>query len=145
MSIHRHKVETPRIPGLDRGLREAAATLLRTRWPTNTAKQAARAYGLSLDQAKEAARGRASLGAIERIMQAGDMSDALHIVEAVRGQSIANHFREMRAAHEANGRRLAALFGPSDLGDGAGDRVAAGGSRVGPDVGGDAGRRTGSR
>lgn len=145
VAFHTDKREISRTLRLDKGVRDALADHLRFRWPHHTAKYAAREYDLTLDRAREAVAGRASLTTVESIIKRGGLAVALPLLEAVTGQSVAAHFREMRTAHEENGRRLAALFGPGDVGPGSGAGVAGGGSRVGSDVGGAARRRAGAR
>jgi hypothetical protein len=98
---------------LDKGLRDAVADLLRQRWPSGTAKHSARAFKLSLDRAREAVAGRASLTTVEQIIKEGGPPVALPIIEAVWGGSLAHYFAELRKAHEDHGERLAALFGVS--------------------------------
>jgi hypothetical protein len=125
VEIPNAKWETQRKFELPLSMREAIADHLRSRWPQHTAKNAARTYDVSLDRAREAAAGRASMTTFEAMIQRGGLSVALPIVEAVAGQSIAQHLREMRTAHEENGRRLASLFGPGGSGPGpGGDRPA---------------------
>ena len=96
---------------LDKSFRDATADYLKRRWPTNTAKSAAKAFDISLDRARDALAGRASLTTIEAIMKKGGLTVALPLVEEVVGKSFAQHLREMQDAHEENGRRLAALVG----------------------------------
>lgn len=110
MEIPSGKWEIQRKLDLAPGLRDAVRDLLRRQWPQHTAKNAARAYGLTLDRAREAANGRASLTTLEAMIQKGRLAVALPIVEAVSGQSIAHFFRELREEHEEHGRRLATLF-----------------------------------
>lgn len=145
VALHTDKRDFSHALRLDKGVRDALADHLRLRWPTHTAKHAAREYDLTLDRAREAVAGRASLTTVERIIKRGGFAVALPLIEAITGQSLASHFRDMRAAHEENGRRLAAMFGADPVGSAVPDRVAGGGSRLGDDVGGDAARRTGSR
>jgi hypothetical protein len=107
----RIKGQSSHIFGLDKSFQDATADYLRRRWPQGTAKNAAREFGLSLDRAREAVRGRPSMTTVERIFKQGGLAVALPILEEVVGQSIAHHLRELRGVHEENGRRLAALAG----------------------------------
>jgi len=118
---------------LDKSFREAVRDHLRHRWPTGTAKSAAHEYGLTLDKAREAAAGRASLTTIEAIFKRGGPPVFLPILEEVWGQSIARFFYEMGVEHAENGRRLAALVSDPWAGPGAGGDGAPGGPRVGAD------------
>jgi hypothetical protein len=65
---------------------------------------------VTLDRAREAVAGRVSLSTLEAMIQKGRLSVALPIVEAVAGQSLAHFFRELRDAHDDQGKRLATLF-----------------------------------
>jgi hypothetical protein len=107
------KLEKQRKMRLDKGLREAVAEYLRRRFPSGTAKSAAREFDLTADRAREAVAGRASLTTIEAIIKRGGWSVALPILAEVIGQQIARHLIELRQHHEANAGRLAALT--SDL------------------------------
>lgn len=111
MEIPRNFRANQRNLRLDKGFRDAVAEMLRQRWPSGTAKHAARAFNLSLDRAREAAAGRASLTTVEQIVKQGGPPVALPILEAVWGGSLAHYFAELRKAHEDHGERLAALFG----------------------------------
>jgi hypothetical protein len=111
IDIHLPKVGNPRFKELDKGIREAVADHLRHRWPHHTAKSAAREYDLSLDRAKEAVAGRASLPTIERIFKRGGWFVALAILADVIGHSVAQHIARLREAHNEHGERLTALFG----------------------------------
>lgn len=122
LEIPHTKCENQRNLSLDKGFRDVLADYLRRRWPSGTAKHAAREFSLTLDRAREAVAGRVSLTTLEQIFQRGGFSVALPIVAAVIGQSLAHYFREMRTAHDESGRRLTALFGPFDAGLRAGDR-----------------------
>jgi hypothetical protein len=109
--------ETQRKLELDKSIREAVRDHIRARWPNGTAKEAARAYRSSVDQAREACAGRASLSFLERIIKRGGPSHFLPIMEQVWGGSIARYWIEIGATHEEHGRRLAAVFGvAADLG-----------------------------
>lgn len=96
---------------LDRSFRDVLAEYLRRRWPTATAKMTARQFDLSMDRAREAVAGRVSLTTLERIFQRGGFAVALPIVAEVIGQSLARYFRELRAAHDEQGDRIASLVG----------------------------------
>lgn len=122
VEIRINEREIPRRLALDKGLRDAVADHLRHRWPVGTAKEAARTYDLTLDRAREAVAGRASLTTLEAIFKRGGWPVALAILADVIGHGIAQHIAELRARHEDHGKRLAALFGDF----GAGGRGGAG-------------------
>jgi hypothetical protein len=103
------KWQSQRTLRLDKGLRDAVADLLRARWPSGTAKHAARAFDLTVDRAREAVAGRASLTTVEQIIKEGGPPVALPIIEAVWGDSLARYFADLRKSHEDHGERLAAL------------------------------------
>jgi hypothetical protein len=105
------KYGSQRTLGLDTGFRDATADFLRHRWPTNTAKQTARAFDLTLDRAREAVAGRCSLTTLEQIFKRGGFPVALPIVAAVIGQSLARYIRDLWVNHAENGERIAALWG----------------------------------
>jgi hypothetical protein len=117
MEIRRNYSASQRNLRLDKGIRDAVADLLRQRWPSGTAKMAAREFRLSVDRAREAVQGRASLTTVEQIIKQGGPPVALPIIEAVWGGSLAHYFAELRKSHEDHGERLAALvFSPAGLG-----------------------------
>ena len=143
MEIRRNFSLSSRNSRVDKGIRDVVAELLRQRWPTGTAKEAARAFDLTVDRAREAVQGRASLTTVEQIIREGGPPVALPIIEAVWGGSLGHYFAELRKSHDAHGERLAALvFDPGGGGgpprDGAdsrpgvaGDQEHASGRRVG--------------
>lgn len=145
MDIPRIKWERQRTFRLDKGFRDAVADLLRSRWPSGTAKHAAREYGLTADMAREAVRGRASLTTLEQIVKSGGLAVGLQLIEAVTGDSLAHHFAELRNAHEDHGRRLAALFVDAGPGAGPAGGGAIGSARVGADGDDAAGSRVDRR
>jgi len=100
MEFQRNKRENQRVLGLDKGLRDATADYLRRRYPTNTAKMTARAFNLTLDQGRSAARGNPSLTVIETIIKTGGWQVALPILADVIGNTIMHHFRELRGRNE---------------------------------------------
>ena len=95
---------------LDIGLREAVANHLRRKFPTSAAKNTARHYRMSLDQARHAVNGHGSIAAIETIFMVGGWSDALPIVGAVIGQAVENYLIQQRKAHAENAARLGAII-----------------------------------
>lgn len=111
VEIPGNKFEIQRKLGLDKGFRDVLAEYLIRRWPSGTAKHAAREFDLSLARAREAVAGRVSLTTLERIFKRGGFSVALPIVADVIGQSLARYFRELREAHDEQGVRIAALAG----------------------------------
>jgi hypothetical protein len=110
VEIPRTNLGKQRTLRLDKGFRDVVADYLRRRWPSHTAKNAARAFDWTLDRAREAVAGRISLTSLEQMFKRGGLQVALPIVADVIGQSLAQHLREMRTQHETNGRRLAALL-----------------------------------
>lgn len=134
MEIRLNKRDNQRKLGLDKGLRDAVGDYLARTYPTGTAKQSARRFDLTLDQARGAVAGKASVATIERIIKTGGWTVALAILADVIGTGIANYFIETRKAHDKDGERLAALSGhlwpvasprgsdPPDVGDEEGDR-----------------------
>lgn len=127
------KREIQRSFKLDKSFREAVRDHLHHRWPSGTAKAAARAYGLSVDKAREAVAGRASLTTIEAIFKRGGPPVFLPILEEVWGASIARFFAEMGVEHAENGKRLAALVSDPWAGPRAGRDGASGGAGLGAD------------
>jgi hypothetical protein len=115
---------------LDKALRDATADYLRRRWPSNTAKHAAKAFDLSLPRAREAVAGNASLTTLEGIIKTGGWSVALPILGEVIGHHVDQHFIEMRKSHADHGRRIAALFGDGRPGSAVDGDGAAGPSGV---------------
>lgn len=137
--------------GLDRATRDALAEYSRTLWPTNSAKNAAREWDLSLDEARGVVAGRASQATIDKIFKHpnGGWRIVLPVLGAVIGHGVDSFFREQmrHAAREAERareheqlaqaayRRLAPL--PADAGE---DGRTRGGSG---EVGAQAPRRVG--
>jgi len=97
-----------RLP-LDKGLKDATADYCKRRWSTNTAKQAARAFDLSVSQGRNLAAGDPSLTTIERIFKTGGWRVSLVILADVLGQSVWNYIIELRRSHEQQGETLRAL------------------------------------
>lgn len=121
---------------LDKSFRDALADLWRRRWPTHTAKEAARAYDLTVDRAREGVAGRASLTTIEQVIKRGGIGEGLALIEAVAGESAAHYFAELRKQHDEQGAQIAALAsGPFPVGP---DRTFGD-----PDTAGALGRRVG--
>jgi len=143
MDFPLNKGEKQRKLKLDKGLRDAIRDMLRERWPQGTAKYTAREFRMSLDQARHAVRGDASISAIEAIIKRGGLPVALALVEQVTGQSIARYFIEMRQANEDHGRRIAALVWNPWTGRGPGAPGDAGGDWLASDVGVSSRRRVG--
>lgn len=118
MAIPSNERDIQRRLKLDKSFRDAVADLWRHRWPTNTAKNAARAYGLTLDRAREGVAGRASLTTIEQVIKSGGIGEGLALIEAVTGQSVSHYFAELRKSHDEQGARIAALASaPFAVGD----------------------------
>lgn len=141
VEIRHTKWESQRNLGLAKGLRDSVADHLRRRWPTNTAKNAARTYSLTLDRAREAAAGRASLTTLETIFKVGGWPVAVAILADVIGYSIAHYFADIRKRHNEAGNRLATLFGFAGLdrdGAASGDLMGADGGDLAGDGVGDA-------
>ena len=109
MEIPHNKWAIQRNLKLDKGFRDALADLWRARWPSNTAKHAARAYGLSLDRAREGVAGRASLTTLEQVVKSGGVLEGVMLIEAVAGQTLSQAQAELRKSHDEQGRRIAAL------------------------------------
>jgi hypothetical protein len=98
------------------GLRDAMSALCRVRWPTNTAKQAAREWTLTLDEAKGVVAGRTSQATLDKIFKHknGGWRIAIPLMSAVIGHELdgflANEQERLgreRLQHEARERELA--------------------------------------
>jgi hypothetical protein len=91
--------------GLDRATRDSVATYCRQTWPSNTAKMAAREWGLSLDEARGVVSGRASQATIDKIFKHpnGGWRVVLPVLGSVIGHGVDAFFREQmrQAAQEA--------------------------------------------
>lgn len=108
----RNAGKIPRL-NLDLGFKDAVADHLRHRWPSGTAKLAAKAYGLSHDRARDAVRGQCSLTTLEQIVKRGGWPVGLALLAAVIGYGVEQYISDLRADHEERGKRLVALFGDS--------------------------------
>lgn len=111
VEIRQTKAVTQRKLALDTGTRDAVADLARERWPSNTAKLAAREWGLTLDQARSAVAGRASQTTIDQIIKAGGWPVLFAVGAKVTGQGADQFLSELRASHENHAERLSALLG----------------------------------
>lgn len=134
VGIRHNERDNQRKLDLDKGLRESVAEFLRFRFPTNTAKETARAFRISLDQARHAVNGLGSIASIELIFKHGGWPAALHIVGAVIGQAVEQHFTKIRREHAEQVARIGSMFGSAGVGS---DRAA-----VGSDVPGSPDRRS---
>lgn len=95
--------------GLDTASRDALADYARLRWPSGTAKAAAAAWGLSMDEARGLVAGRASQTTIDKVMKRGRWAVALPILAAVIGQALDDFLRQEREQYVRNARRTEAL------------------------------------
>lgn len=109
VEIRRNKLPLQRNLGLDKSFRDALADYCRRRWPSNTAKNAARAFGWSVEQGRGAVAGRASLTALEQAIKNGGWSVVFPLVAEVIGQSAEQYIIEARKANEERGERFASL------------------------------------
>lgn len=94
----------------DGSLGEVLATFIRRRWPTDTAKQTARAWGLDPSTAANVTKGHASERTLKKALQAEGWPLLMALGEAVTGQSYEQFLRgvidDQRAAIErAEARR----------------------------------------
>lgn len=143
MEIRSAKREPQRRLELDKGLRDALADLCRRRWPSGTAKAVARAFDLSLDQARAIVAAKGSLSSLEQVLKNGGWQVVFPLLGEVIGQSAEQYLIEARKSNEENGERLASLasnlwalgsHGPSapdDLADRQGQRRRSFNRRVG--------------
>jgi hypothetical protein len=97
--------------GLDRATSDALATYCRLRWPSNTAKHAAREWELSLDEARGIVGGRASRGTLDKVWKhpRGGWSVVFPVLGAVIGQTAETFLQQEQANHAALARRHATL------------------------------------
>lgn len=101
--------------GLDKATRDALAAYCRLQWPQHTAKSAARAWGLTLDEGRGLVAGRASQATVDKIWKHpdGGWSVALPVIGAVIGQPVHSFFRQQirdaakAAEHAEQHERLA--------------------------------------
>lgn len=101
--------------GLDRASRDALATFCRAEWPTNAAKNAAREWDLSLDEARGVVAGRASQATVDKIYKHpnGGWRVVLPVLGSVIGHGVDAFFRQQMiqaakaAAHAQEHERLA--------------------------------------
>ena len=96
---------------LDISTRDAVADYLRHRWPTHTVKSAARAYDLSLDEARAASEGRCSFNTYDKIKKTDRWSFVFAIEARVLEQTVESYLIASRNAHEERAERFAALLG----------------------------------
>lgn len=109
MDCRRNERENQRKLSLDKGFRDSVADYLGRLYPSNTAKLTARRFDLTLDQARGAVAGKASIATIERIIKTGGWSVAVAILADVIGHSITRYFINLRASHDKNDEHFAAL------------------------------------
>ena len=111
VAISHQKREIPHRLNLDRGFRDAVSDHMRHRWPSGTAKHAAKTYDLTLDRARDAVAGRCSLTTLEQIVKRGGWPVGLSILAAVIGYGVEQYISEQRVIHEERWGRFTALFG----------------------------------
>ena len=97
--------------GLDKGTRDSLADYCRHRFPHHTAKLAARAWGLSVDEARGVVAGRTSLTTYDKIKKAGGWPVILWVEAAVVGHGVDQFLARTGASHAENDERFAALVG----------------------------------
>lgn len=73
---------------LERDLRDALSTYARRTWPRDTAKSAARAWGVPLSTAQNILKGHASAATITHVIRTAGWSLATVVIGAVIGQSL---------------------------------------------------------
>ena len=97
--------------GLDRATRDALATYFKLRWPSNTAKLAAREFDLSLDEARGVVACRTSIATLDRIWKHknGGWSVLLPVMGAVIGETAEKFIEKQRRSHLENANRLRGL------------------------------------
>lgn len=110
------ELENPRIVrekqrkfAFDKGLKDAVGDYLRRRFPSNTAKMSAKAFSLSVDQARAAVGNNPSLATIERIFKKGGWPAVVSIMADVLGTSITQYLIELREIHEQHAKRFGAV------------------------------------
>lgn len=111
MEIRHTKVGEQRSFALDKGLRDALADHCRRRWPTNTAKHVARAYDLSVDEARGVVACRTSIATLERVFKVGGWGVALPVLAEVIGHAVDQFILRERRVHAEHAERLGALVG----------------------------------
>ena len=111
VEIRHNKRAAQRSLRLDSTTQAAVAELFRERWPSNTAKLAARAFNLSVDQGRSAVAGRASQSTIDQIIKAGGWPVLFALGAKVLSQGADQYLIELRASHEQERERVTALLG----------------------------------
>jgi hypothetical protein len=96
MDISHNERAAQRSLGLDRASRDSVAAYCRAEWPSNTAKNVARAWDLSLDEARGVVAGRASQATIDKIFKHpnGGWRVVLPVLGAVIGHGVDVFFRQ---------------------------------------------------
>ena len=97
--------------GLDRATRDGLAAYAKLRWPSGTVKAVARAWDLSLDEAKGLVAGRASAATIDKIWKHADGGWAVvfPVLGAVIGHDAEAFIQSERKRHAEAARRHRAL------------------------------------
>ena len=97
--------------GLDKATRDALADYCRRRWPTNTAKMAAREWDLTVDEGRGVVAARASQATIDRIWKHpnGGWSVILPVLARVVGHGAEAFIQAEREKHVELARRHGAL------------------------------------
>lgn len=78
---------------LDKGFKDALRDYCKQRWPHHTAKYAARAFDLTVDQGRAVANGTPSITTIEKALKKGGPVVAVPVLEEVLGVNLAGLFR----------------------------------------------------
>lgn len=123
MTIRHHEARKLPSLGLDKSIRDALASYVRLRWPTGTAKHAAKEFGLSIDAAKSVVAGKPSLVTVETIWKSpnGGWPVILPVLGAVIGTTLDQHLETERNAHAARAEKLGEVVRSLRFGRPAGD------------------------
>lgn len=117
MEVRHIKRAAQRTLPLDKATRDSLADYCRDRWPTHTAKLAARTWDLSVDEARGVVVGRSSFTTYDKIKKAGGWPVILSVEAAVVGHGVDQYLARLGASHDTHGQRLAALLGDRRPGD----------------------------
>lgn len=109
MEVRHIKRAAQRTLPLDKATRDSLADYCRDRWPTHTAKHAARTWDLSVDEARGVVAGRSSFTTYDKIKKAGGWPVILSVEAAVVGHGVDQYLARLGASHHENERRFAAL------------------------------------
>ncbi len=101
MDVRRRNAENFPLFATEMLLQDAVTTYARMRWPTGTAKHAAKEFDLTTDEGRGLAAGKPSMAVINKLLRSpnGGWAIALPVLGAVIGQGVDQFITSERRKH----------------------------------------------